>query len=188
MARSACCRSEISRETDIMTSKFLLAVALVGVVGLNSIDARAGSNTVVNSASAPAPSGIVYTANEKDGTISAVDLATGRVDNVAIPIMPHNVQIAVDGRLLYAVGMGMTMPGTSGMANHGKAGGRLVILDSLNMMRGPVEEIAVGPHPAHVVMSLDGKLAFVTDSKKNLVQVIDLAGKRIIRTIATGLY
>jgi YVTN family beta-propeller protein len=169
-----------------MTSKFLYALTLVGVVsGIG--DPLADASTV---AAAPAASaaGTVYTADEKGGTISAIDLSTGQVESIPVPIVPHNVQISADGQWLYAVGMGMAAHGTQGMSGHGQAGGRLVILDSTNVKRGPTAEIEIGPHPAHVVTSSDGKLAFVTDSKENVLQVVDLPGKRIVRTIPTGAY
>lgn len=167
--------------------KFVLAAMLVGIVGLNGIDAYAG-NVAAGAASSQATTGTVYTADEKGGTVSVIDLASNRVESVPVPIMPHNVQISSDGRWLYAVGMGMAESGMGGMSGHEKAGGRLVVFDSLNVASGPVAQIAIGPHPAHVVTSIDGKLAFVTDSEENVLQVIDLSGKRIVRTIPTGAY
>lgn len=163
-----------------MTSKYLMAAVLFSAIGLTSFATHAGNDA--------GTAGVVYTANEKDGTISAVDFASGRVDNVAVPIMPHNVQISADGRRLYVVGMGMATTGAGGMGAHGAAGGRLMVLDSLNVARGPVADIAIGPHPAHVVTSTDGKLAFITDSEENAVQVVDLAAMRILRAIPTGAY
>lgn len=163
-----------------MTSKYLLIAVLFGAITLTGFASWAGN--------APGITGVVYTANEKDGTISAIDFATGRVDNVAVQIMPHNVQISADGRRLYAVGMDMATTGASHKGAHGSAGGRLVILDSPDVARGPVAEIAIGPHPAHVVTSADGKFAYVTDSQENVVQVVDLTAMRILRAIPTGIY
>ena len=48
--------------------------------------------------------GIVYTADEIGNSISAIDLASGKVQIVPVPISPHNVQITADGARLLAVG------------------------------------------------------------------------------------
>ena len=44
--------------------------------------------------------GFVYVANEGGNSISVIDLGTGRVREIALGMMPHNVQISGDGRLL----------------------------------------------------------------------------------------
>ena len=145
-----------------------------------------------------ARAGTVYTADEKGGSISIIDVGTDQVTTVAIPLMPHNVQISADGARLYAVGMAMPrmkmaegrMPGMRDAdGKNGKgASGRLVIFSSANIGNGPIGEIVVGGHPAHVVTSADGTLAFVTDSEMNSVLVIDLATRRVIRRIGTDAY
>lgn len=149
-------------------------------------------------ASEPQLSGVVYTANEKGGSISVIDARSGGVETIPVSIMPHNVQISADGNQLYAVGM--TMPqmsmaggGMQGMSSavgqEGKEGaGKLLIFDSERIGSGPVGQVAVGPHPAHVVASGDGKLAFVTDSEKNAVLVVDLASRKVVRSIETDSY
>ena len=48
--------------------------------------------------------GFVYSANEGADSISRIDLATGRVLTLPVPVTPHNVQISRDGRWLFAVG------------------------------------------------------------------------------------
>ncbi len=186
-----------------MNSKFLAAAALVAV-GL-TMSTLANANDVLKDTATPTKKdgeatvgvgatsvrmGVVYTADEKGGSISAIDLSSGRVETVPISIMPHNAQVSSDGRQLYAVGMAMAMPGMGGgrRGGHETTGGRLVILDSAALGNAPVAEIAVGPHPAHVVTSADGKLAFITDAKVNAVLVIDLAAKQVAGKIATGSY
>ncbi|OUS88683.1 hypothetical protein CBP05_00005, partial [Pseudomonas putida] len=51
------------------------------------------------------PTGNVYTANERSASISQVNLATGDVSTVALPIAPHNLQVSPDGSLLLVVGV-----------------------------------------------------------------------------------
>jgi len=124
--------------------------------------------------------GTVFTADEKGGSVSAIDLASGQVRTRPLPVMPHNLQISGDGRALLLVGMA----GHHGGPNSGK----LVVLDAADIMGPSGAEIAIGPHPAHVVSDPAGQLAFVTDSAKNVVLVIDLASGRIAREIAVGAY
>ena len=56
-------------------------------------------------ASAAPLSGFVYTANERDASISEIALETGQVRTFKAPIVAHNVQITPDGAFLLAVGM-----------------------------------------------------------------------------------
>lgn len=127
-------------------------------------------------------SGWVFTADEKAGSISAIDLRTGGVRTVALSIMPHNVQVTPDGRMVLLVGMGMA-------AGHAPDGtGRLIVLGAGDIVRPPLSNIIVGPHPAHVVTDLSGARAFITDSARNAVLVVPLAAAKIEREIAVGSY
>jgi len=86
--------------------------------------------------SAPAVSeqGFVYTANERGRSISAITLRTGQVRTIAMPFMPHNVQVSSDGRLLLALGSAAEMDATDpamSMADGSKmVGGRLLMIDT----------------------------------------------------------
>jgi YVTN family beta-propeller protein len=134
----------------------------------------------------------VYTADERGNSISAIDLAAGRVTTVPIPISPHNVQITVDGKRLLAVGE----PAADGHA-HSHAGkahsaneakGRLLVLDTARLSGKPTADIPVGTHPAHVVADQSGRRAFVTNAGDNTVSVVDLSARKLIATIAVGRY
>ncbi len=128
-------------------------------------------------ASAQKLKGIVYTADEHGNSVSAIDLASGRVQTVPIPISPHNVQSTADGSRLLAVG-GPAGDGHGHGANSAhdqkETKGRLLIF--------------VGNHPAHVVVDRAGQRAFVTNSGDNSVAVVNLAHKTIVQTIKTGRY
>ncbi len=140
--------------------------------------ALAGTRTA-SSAEAKA-SGTAFTADEKGGSVSAIDLASGKVRTQPLPVMPHNVQIGGDGRSLLLVGM----------AGHHGGGetGQLIVLDASDIARPARAEIAIGPHPAHVVTDGAGGRAFITDSVKNAVLVVDLAAGRIVREIPVGTF
>ena len=136
--------------------------------------------------------GIVYTADEIGNSISAIDLASGKVQIVPVPISPHNVQITADGAWLLAVGA----PATNGhghdqpQAMHGakEVKGRLLVFDVGKLQSGPVASIPVGSHPAHVVVDGTGRRAYVTNAGDNAVAVVDLARKTVVQTIPTGRY
>ncbi|HBJ85255.1 MAG TPA: hypothetical protein DDZ88_15550 [Verrucomicrobiales bacterium] len=133
--------------------------------------------------------GIVYTANERGNSISAIDLGTGRVENIVTPFTPHNVQVSRDGRLLLTVGpvaamtAKMKMPDASKMAR-----GRLLIIDAETLAVESAANIEIGRHPAHVIIDAEGKLAYVTNSEDDNVLVIDLAQKKVTGEIKTGKF
>ncbi len=66
-------------------------------------------------ASAAPLSGTIYTANERDTSISEITLATGLVRTFKTSIVPHNVQMTPDGAFLLAVGMAAEGHGKDGM-------------------------------------------------------------------------
>ena len=142
------------------------------------------------SPSAAGAAGTVYTADERGNSISAIDIGTGRVEILRIRIAPHNVQVTADGAYLLAVGdpVADDHGHGHGAAKDGDAKGRLLVFDTASLARGPLADIAVGAHPAHVVADRDGRRAFVTNAADNSVSVIDLAGRTVISTVGTGRY
>jgi len=130
----------------------------------------------------PRATGTVFTADEIAGSVSAIDLATGQVRSVGLPIQPHNVQIAPDGKTLLLVGV-------AGHAAHGGAStGRLIVMDARDFTRPARANIAIGPHPAHVITDRAGARAFVTDSVHNGILPIDLASGTLGKWIPAGTY
>lgn len=129
----------------------------------------------------PVP-GTVFTADEHGSSISAIDLASGRTATHRVPIAPHNVQVTPDGRRLLATGAAAGAHGHGGGAASPR--GRLLAFDAADLGRGPIANIEVGRHPAHVVA--DTARAFVTNSQDASVSVIDLAAWRVERGIAVG--
>lgn len=142
----------------------------------------------------PRPTGSLYTADEYGKSISRIDLATGLVETVPVPIAPHNVDLSADGRTLLAVGESAEIEmeiETDGHGEdemeHGTEGGLLLVFDSGALASGPAATIGVGEHPAHVVASADGR-AFVTQSGENSVAIVDIAAGKVVGTIETGRY
>ncbi|HEY4774937.1 MAG TPA: cytochrome D1 domain-containing protein [Xanthobacteraceae bacterium] len=136
--------------------------------------------------------GVVYTADEHGNSISAIDLASGKVAIFPVRISPHNVQITADGARLLTVGEPVADAHGHGrmQAAHGavEAKGRLLVFDAGKFPSDPVASIQVGAHPAHVVVDRAEQRAFVTNSGDNSVAVIDLARRSVVRTVPTGRY
>jgi YVTN family beta-propeller protein len=127
-------------------------------------------------------SGVIYTANERDGSISEVQLDSGQVRTVKVDIAPHNVQVTPDGSTLLAVGV------SAHSAHHGGGkSGQLLLLNTAKLDSPPVA-VPAGDHPAHVVTDATGARAFVTDSGANVVRVIDLRQQTELAQIRTGTY
>ena len=137
--------------------------------------------------------GFVYTADERGNSVSVIDLGTGQVKTIPVRISPHNVQISRDGHLLLVVGMLGSMKMSGGHANAEKSGhlamqrGRLLIFDAVTMSADSLIDIEVGREPAHVIIDPQGKLAYVTNGGDNLLSVVDIALRKIVGEIRTGI-
>ncbi|WP_269494543.1 YVTN family beta-propeller repeat protein [Castellaniella sp. S9] len=137
------------------------------------------------------PNGVVYSANEGDGSISKITLSTGDVKTTQISVIPHNVQIAPDGKTLLAVGTAKTEGGGHGnghgvsIDSHGDAG--LLILD-VDQLDKTLKTLPSGDHPAHVVTSPDGRYAYITNADANQLSVVDTQAGKLTAEIATGAY
>ena len=135
---------------------------------------------------AAVPSGFIYTANERDASISEITLATATVRTFKASVMAHNVQVTPDGRYLLVVGMpvsGNQMKDMKKMS--GGEQGSLLIFDVRHLER-PVATLPTGKDPAHVVTDHEGRRAFVTNSKDNAITVFDLTRRTVTGTISTG--
>ena len=181
-----------SRVTPLYSRAFIgLALAAFAAAGLSQ-------TLAAEPAFGP---GSVFTANEEGGSLSRIDTQSGAVQSIKLPVMPHNVDLSAEARLVFVVGLApkagdamsttMKMPtgGESAQATEGEEpAGRLVIFKLDAIDQGPVTTIDVGHHPAHVVPDRDGKRVFVTDSESNIVSVIDMNTNKIVKTIPTGSY
>ncbi|MDP3845570.1 MAG: cytochrome D1 domain-containing protein [Pseudomonas sp.] len=130
-----------------------------------------------------APVGTVYTANERDSSISQVRLATGETKTIALNIAPHNLQVSADDRWLLVVGM----PAHAQHQAGAKSGGELQVFSTAALDK-PAFSLPAGEHPAHVVTDLSGQRAFVSDSAANLLRVFDLGQRKQIATVKTGSF
>lgn len=124
----------------------------------------------------------VVTADEQGQVLSVIH-ADGHVTPVAVPAMPHNVQISADGKRIFATGM------TGGHAEHHMTGGgALLMLDADRMDSSAVTMLALGKHPAHVITDKSGKTVYVTDSESDSVLVVDAVTRKLVRSLPTGKF
>ena len=131
--------------------------------------------------------GTVWSADEGGSSISAIDLGTGTVTTVPIPVAPHNVDLTPDGRFLLAVGTPASGDhGSEGHGHDGDAAGLLVMLDPQDLSK-PAVTVEIGAHPAHVVADTQGR-AYASLSGTDEVAVVDLANASVIERIETGAY
>jgi YVTN family beta-propeller protein len=136
--------------------------------------------------------GFVYTADERGNSVSVIDLSTGQVKTVPVRISPHNVQVSRDGRLLLVVGMLAGTNMSDDQSDTKKRGhpamqrGWLLIFDAVAMSADNLIDIEVGHEPAHVFVDSQGKLAYVTNGKDNMLSVVDVAQRKVVGEIKTG--
>jgi YVTN family beta-propeller protein len=136
----------------------------------------------------------VYVADEDGDTVSVIDAASFRkVGSVAVGRGPHNVQVSPDGRLAWVTNNGAKpaeQPAHQGMAKSDHeataTAGEVWAIDTAT--DGVVAKVPVGMHPAHVVLTPDGRFAYVTNGGENTVSVVDTSAQRVVATIAVGAY
>lgn len=161
--------------------------ALRAVVALSAVVCLARP-----SAAQPAAwTGAVFTANEKAQSVSIVDAGTWTVrQTLHFPAAPHNVQTSQDGRYLYVTGntpMEMkNMPPMSDMMMEMMEPGYLFAYDLHNLQAGPLLDIHLGMHAAHVVADRANRFAYVTVSGENAVKVVDVRDKTVAAIIPVG--
>ncbi|WP_332827923.1 YncE family protein [Ramlibacter sp.] len=130
-----------------------------------------------------APAGTVFTANERDDSITRLQLDTGAMQTTRIEFSPHNVQVTPGGKFLLAVGVSAH----SGHGGDAGTRGRLLAWDLTTAGSKPVLTDA-GDHPAHVVADGTGTRAFVTDSGADMVHVFAIPSLRKLGSVPTDRY
>jgi YVTN family beta-propeller protein len=137
----------------------------------------------------------VYIANENADTVSVIDAASFKVlTPVRVGKMPHNVQLSPDGKFAWVTNNGDPdadpAPGHAGMNKGEHAAmakpGAVWLIDTAS--DAVVAKIPVGLHPAHVVLTPDGRFAYVTNGGDNSVTVIDAAARSVVVTITVGKF
>ena len=160
-------------------------------VGMSSLSLA----VAVAAGSASAAAGKVYVADEEADSVSVIDTASfKKIRGIPVGQGPHNVQVAPDGKLVWVTnngepGKSVDKPAHQGMpksAGGGSmaGGGAVWAIDTAT--DSVVAKVAVGKHPAHVVVAPDGRHAYVVNGGDNTVSVVDIPAQRVVDTIAVG--
>ena len=137
----------------------------------------------------------VYVANEGADTVSVLDAASFKtLASVRVGKTPHNVQVSPDGKVVWVTNNGEPDQ-AAGSAHKEMAKGEHSAMATVGAVwaidtssDAVIAKVPVGMHPAHVVVSPDGRLAYVTNGGDDMVSVIDTSEQRVVATIPVGKF
>ena len=157
-----------------------------------------------------AATGKVYVADEESSTVSVIDAASfKKIGNIAVGLGPHNVQVAPDGKTVWVTNNGepgnpaAQMPKASTPADmpksapknplkpapggeHASMAGAGAVWAIDTATDAVIAKVPVGKDPAHVVVTPDGRFAYVANGGDNSVSVVDIQALRVVATIPVG--
>lgn len=125
------------------------------------------------------PVSFVYVANENGESVSVIDVSTMRTvteidltDVTVSMVMPHNVQVAPNGKSVWVTAMGMAKTDMD----------QAIVIDPKT--NEIIQRIYLGNnlHPAHIVLDSNCNNAFVTAYNTNKVIQIDAKTYSIVKT------
>lgn len=159
---------------------FILSPALLAVIMLSlTVISSSCDNNNKSSTLQPAK---IYVANEEGGSISVIDLQNNSTstiditDSTGVKYEPHNVQVAPDGKTVWA----------SGVPEDSTKQEQLIVIDP---KKGTIKNrISVGKNLGlvHVVFDNESKNAFVSANKGNSVIQVDATTHKVVRTFPLG--
>ncbi|HRP89396.1 MAG TPA: YncE family protein [Edaphocola sp.] len=127
----------------------------------------------------------VYVAEEDEGGISVIDPIENKVigtiniseDHSSMALMPHNVQVAPDGKSIWV----------SAMAHEDGGMEQLIVLDPVNNHK-IIKRIDIGTHQhlGHVVLDDQSNYAFVTAGDANQVIQVDAHSYNVVKRFDLG--
>lgn len=138
----------------------------------------------------------VYVANEGSGTVSVIAGDTHQTTrSIVVGAGAHNVQVSPDGKRVWVTNNGTPPSPAGNPAHHGMSGaehaslalaGEVWAIDTETDT--VVGKVVVGNHPAHVVVSANGRRAYVTNGGDNTLSVVDTAAMKVVDTLPTGAF
>lgn len=138
---------------------------------------------------APAAPDKVFVADEESNTVSILDAASfKRIAAVPVGREPHNVQVSPDGKLAWVTNNGLQAMRAMGKGGHAGMLDRGEVWAIDTESHAVVAKVPVGKHPAHVVLTPDGRFAYVTNGGENTVSVVEVVTRKVVATIAVGAY
>ena len=141
----------------------------------------------------------VYVAIEAEGRIGVIDTESRKIiksidlsevqNNTFVKYTTHNVQVAPNGKIVLVTanvdrgGMGENESTESEDVSDGLFD-KIFIIDPLNDTVIGSLPIEIDSHLAHIVVNNEGTFAYTASQEKSIIYVIDLAGKKILKTIS----
>jgi len=122
--------------------------------------------------------GTLLVANRTGGSISLFDLGT-RVEIARVPIgpvIPHEVAVSPDGRLAL----------TSEYGPNDNPGRHLVVIDVAEGRQTGRIDLGAQSRPHSIVFMKDSQRAVATLERSDRVALVDVIGRKVIRTYPTG--
>lgn len=125
------------------------------------------------------PVAFIYVANENRESVSVIDIAKMRkikdidISDITVSmVMPHNVQVALNGKTVWVTGVGMIKTDLD----------QVIVINPLT--NEVVKRIYIGEnlHLAHIVLDSSSKNAFVTAFNNSKVFQIDAKSFCVIKT------
>lgn len=134
----------------------------------------------------------VYVADEEGNTVSVIDATSfKRIGSIPVGQGPHNVQVAPDGKQVWVTNNGEPVKAVHNMpkSEHGamSGSGEIWAIDTATDAVAVAAKVPVGVHPAHVVVTPDGRFAYVANGGENTVCVVDISARRVVDTIPVGV-
>jgi YVTN family beta-propeller protein len=138
----------------------------------------------------------VYVADEEGDTVSVLDAASfSKVATIPVGREPHNIQVSPDGKLAWVTNNGERRKTEAEQEHKGMAKREHEAMTSVGEVWAidtatdtVVAKVSVGRHPAHVVLTPDGRLAYVTNGDENTVSVVDTEARKTLANIPVGAY
>jgi len=132
----------------------------------------------------------IYVAVEEGSAITVLDGSTLRLvkDIPVAGFMPHNVQVAPDGKLVWAVLVAMDGAGHTGGGHEEGTPmpDEVVAIDPSTDSIVAHIDLGADTHPAHVVVTPDSKTVLVTGVDKNEIIRIDAGSRKILDRVVLG--
>lgn len=125
---------------------------------------------------------LVFVANEDTGSISVIEEKSNSViESIALPMtadmyMPHNVQVAPDGKSVWVVAPPMTEGGVE----------RVFIIDPASAEIVDSVDLGQDLHVAHVVFDPSSRHAYITANEGNAVLEVDSKLRTVSKSIDLG--
>jgi YVTN family beta-propeller protein len=138
----------------------------------------------------------VYVADEESSTVSVIDAASfKKIGSIAVGLGPHNVQVSPDGKMVWVTNNGEPVSAAEKMPSAGvgaPGGGHSAMPGSGAVWAidaatdAVVAKVPVCKDPAHVVVTSDGRFAYVANGGDNSISLVDTAAQRVVATIPVG--